>query len=153
MKFPTKFVRYVGTAPAGGKTLGSDSLPSGKASPVTNDNLLSSRFSNINGWPVQRIAVTYDGPESAPDVTATMYFYEDATEQWYQIGAADVSMSPGTVTFFDVIALLDQPNTIANLDQAMAGSISQILICNLPSGSPPDGAYTFAMAPDLTSQA
>ncbi len=151
MRFPTKFVRYVGTPPAGDKALGSDSTPTGKPSSQL-DNVLFSRFQNVNGWPVHRIACTYEGPTSAPSVVARMFFYEDATGAWYKIGG-DVTMAPGTVSFFDVVALLDMPNTGANLQDAMAGSVAQFLQVDWPAGSPASGAYTFALAPDLTTQA
>jgi hypothetical protein len=152
MKFTSSFTRYVGTAPAGGKALGGDgSLPSSRAT-ANEDNVLFSKFSNINGWPVQRIAVTYAGPALAPSVTARMWFYEDTTQQWYKIGA-DVVMAPSTVSFFDVIAIMEMANTAANLQNAMPGSVAQFLQVDLPSGSPAAGAYVFALAPDLTAQA
>jgi hypothetical protein len=153
MKFPASFTRWVGTAPAGGKALGTAdaTLPTGRASAEL-DNCLFAKFSNINGWPVQRIAVTYAGPALAPTVTARMWFYEDSTGQWYKVGA-DVMMAPSTVSFFDVIAILEMSNTLAQLDQATSGSVAQFLQVDLPGGSPADGAYVFAMAPDLTSQA
>jgi len=151
MKFPTSFTRYVGSVPTNGKALGSDTLPAGKAD-SSNDNVLCTRFQNVNGWPVHRIAATYSGPAAAPSVTARMFFYEDTTRAWYQVGA-DVTMKPGFVTFFDVIALLEMPNTAANLANAMPGSIAQFLQVDLPAGSPANGAYVFALAPDLTTQA
>ena len=151
MKFPQSFVRYVGTVPAGASALGSDTTPAAKA-PAGEDNVLVSRFSNINGWPIQRIAVTYKGPTGAPSVTARMFFYEDGTQAWYKVGA-DVVMAPGTVSFFDVVALLELPNTRANMAQSSSGSVSQFLQVDLPTGSPAAGPYTFAMGPDLTSQA
>ena len=152
MKFPTSFVRWVGTVPAGGIALGGDStLPTGPAA-ITADNVLFSKFNNVNGWPTHRIAVTYKGPTSAPSVVGRMYFYESTTGSWYKIGA-DVTLAPGTVSFFDVVAILEMPNTQANLAQATPGSIAQFLQVDLPAGSPAAGAYTFAMAPDLTTQA
>jgi hypothetical protein len=149
MKFPASFIRYVGTVPEGGTALGADTLPAARPN-ATMDNLLASRFQNINGWPCHRIAVVYTGPEGAPDLTASMYFYEDTTEAWYQIGASQ-SMTPGTVTFFDVVAILEMANTEQNLQNATPGSISQLLIVQA-SGSVA-GEYQFAMAPDLTTQA
>lgn len=149
MKFPSAFTRYLGTIPAGGKQLGTDALPSGR--PVSNqDNLLISRFSNVNGWPVQRVAVTYSGPSGASNLTARMYFYEDSTGSWYQIGAQQTIVS-GTVSFFDCVAILEMPNTLAKLQDATSGSLAQVLIVDAVGVVA--GAYQFAMAPDLTSQA
>jgi hypothetical protein len=151
MKFPATFTRYVGTVPAGKIALGADTLPTGRPE-ATMDNLLASRFNNVNGWPAHRIAVVYNGPESAPALTATMYFYEDSTSAWYQIGAAG-TLTSGEVTFFDVIAIMEMPNVSADLANATPGSIAQILIVEAPGGTPPNGAYQFAMATDLTTQA
>jgi len=152
MKFPVVFKRYVG-GPEGEPVLGDDELPSGKAH-ITQDNALFCRFNNVNGWPVHRVAVTYayQGEGDAPTLTGTMYFYEDTTATWYQIGASGASMVPGTVTFFDVIAILEMPNTTSNLANATPGSIAQVLIVNTVEDAP-DGTYLFGMAPDLTTQA
>ncbi len=150
MKFPASFTRYVGTVPEGGVALGADTLPTGRPL-ATMDNLLASRFQNINGWPCHRVAVTYVGPAGAPTLSASMYFYEDTTETWYLIGAP-VTLTSGTVAFFDVIAILEMANTEASLANATPGSISQLLIVSA-SGTIVDGAYLFAMAPDLTTQA
>jgi hypothetical protein len=151
MKFPASFTRYVGTVPAGKTALGADTLPTARPA-ATMDNLLASKFNNINGWPAHRVAVVYNGPAGAPNLTATMYFYEDATAAWYQIGAAGTLVS-GQVTFFDVIAIMEMPNTSADLANATPGSIAQVLIVAAPGGSPPSGPYEFAMATDLTTQA
>ena len=151
MKFPRTFTRYVGTLPADGIAIGSDTTPTG---PLTSqpDNVLFSRFSNINGWPVHRIAVVYSGPAGAPSVVARGLMYEDSTGAWYQIGA-DVTMQPGRVSFFDIVALLEMPNVQANLDQATSGSVSFFLQVDAPVGGSSNGAYMFAMGPDLTTQA
>jgi hypothetical protein len=149
MMFPARFKRYLTAVPAGGIVLGTDVVPTGRA-PAGTDNQLSCRFSNINGWPVQRIAVTYLGPAGASALTARMYFYEDGSAAWYQIGA-QVTMTSGTVSFFDVVALLDMPNVTANLAAATAGSVNQILIVDAVGST--SGMYQFAMGPDLTSQA
>lgn len=150
MKFPASFTRYVGTVPAGKVALGGDSLPTGRA-PANQDNAYFGRFNNVNGWPVHRLAVTYTGPSGAPTLTASMYFFEDTTQTWYQIGASG-TLTSGQVTFFDVICIMEMPNTVADLANATPGSIAQILIVEAPGGSPASGAYTFCIGPDLTTQ-
>jgi hypothetical protein len=150
MKFPVMFKRYVGTIPIGMTALGADELPSGRAN-NSMDNVLNSRFSNINGWPVQRVAVVYMGPGDSPStLSATMWFYEDGTNSWYQIGASQ-TLTSGQVSFFDCVALLDMPNTNHTLNNALSGSLSQVLI--VEAGDAGEGEYMFAMGPDLTSQA
>ena len=152
MRFPRSFTRYVGAVPAGGVALGGDSsLPAGRAS-AAKDNVLFSRFQNVNGWPCHRIACTYRGPGGAPSAVARVFFYEDSTAAWYQVGA-DVTMPPGKVSFFDCIAILEMANTSQNLQDATPGSSALLLQVDLPTGTPPNGAYVFALAPDLTTQA
>ena len=227
MRFPSLFTRWVGTAPTGAKALGTAdaTLPTGKPA-ATTDNLLESRFANINGWPIQRLAFTYrfvptvpagvtiavgsngatlpqatihvsattgfppgggtftvDGSTvaytgltsttftgctggtatlatgdavafataTAPSVTARVFFYEDASGGWHKIGA-DVTVAPAVVSFFDVIALLELPNTNANMAQSSSGSVTQFFQVDLPANAP-NGQYIFSAAPDLTSQA
>ena len=151
MRFPAAFYRYIGALPAGGKALGSDTVPAAGSPPnSTADNVLPCRFQNINGWPIQRIAVCYNGPVGASNLTARMYFYEDQTQAWYQVGP-QVTMVPGTVSFFDVVALLEMPNTLQNLANAAPGSAEQLLIVDSVGAAA--GKYSFAMGPDLTSQA
>ena len=145
MRFPVTFNRYISTIPAGGIALGGDSsLPAG-APNVSQDNVLSSRFANINGWPCHRIAVSYKGPSSAKNLPARMFIYEESTCGWYKVGS-DVTLKPDTIQFFDVLALLDfhAPNG------EPAGSIQAFLQIDA-AGSDPTGTYTFAMAPDLTT--
>jgi hypothetical protein len=154
MRFPTVFKRYVGSVPTGATVLGGDTLPSGPPNAQTADNCLFSRFSNINGWPVHRIAVTYKGPTGAKVLAAQMYFFEDATQTWYAIGAS-VNMTAGTVSFFDVIALLDRPHSSSAAggspeDSPQSGSAAMLLMVSA-AGSDPAGEYDFAMAPDLTT--
>jgi hypothetical protein len=150
MRFPVRFDRYLGTIPEGKTELGTDSVSNGTPPSKTMDNMLASRFQNINGWPCHRIAVCYTGPTGASALTARMYFYEDQTQAWYQIGA-QVTMQLNSVSFFDVIALLEMPNTEANLENATPGSISQVLIVDAVGSTA--GEYSFAIGPDLTTQA
>ena len=150
MRFPCSFVRYVGATPSGGTSLGGDATPTG---PLTQqlDNVLYSRFSNINGWPIHRIALAYSGSSGVLSTKARIFLYEDSTAQWYQVGA-DVTIAPGFISYFDVCALLEIPNTQANLVQATSGSVQVFIQVDKPSGAP-DGTYSVAVAPDLTTQA
>lgn len=146
MKFPTKFSRWKGAAPAGSITLGTDTTPSAAPS-ASADNVLFSRFSSINGWPCCRIPVVYRGPALAPNLPASMYFWEESTGAWYKIGSG--TLKPNEVTFFDVVALLDNPNAGNPATGYSPGSIAQMLIVSDNAG--PNGEYQFAMAPDLTT--
>jgi hypothetical protein len=107
------------------------------------DNLMVSRFSNNNGWPCHRVAVTYKGPVAAPSLPATLWFWEEQTEHWYQIGAS-TNLLLDRVTFFDVVGLLDGNQML----QPSAGSIAVALIVTDPGGTPA-GEYVFAIGPNL----
>ncbi len=159
MKFPTAFTRYKGTVPAGAKALGADTtLPVGRAGAST-DNVLSSRFVSINGWPVTRVAVAakYTGVGSPIALDAWMYFYEDNLGLWIPTQAAATPVTPGTaaapkpVVFFDVITLTDLPHVKGDLDAVTPGSISQILVV-ADAGGAPDGQYDFVIGADLTQK-
>lgn len=163
MRFPTVFTRYKGTAPAGGKALGADTLPidSGSSPIPANaalDNVLYSRFSSINGWPLTRVALAakYTGGGSPAALPVTLYFYEAALDLWVKLDGASSTVTPGTpaapaaVTFFDVVALLDLPKATQDMYEMSSGSLSALLIVGDPGAGAPDGRYDFALAPDLT---
>lgn len=148
MRFPTKFSRYDTVIPAGGIALGADTVPTVHPSPNTMSNLMVSRFANINGYPCHRIAVTYKGPAGAPALPATLWFWEEQTEHWYQIGGS-VSLLRDRVSFFDVVGLLDGSQTSGEILMPTAGSIAVLLIVEDPGGTPA-GEFVFAVGPDLT---
>ena len=145
MRFTSKFSRFKG---APGPGLGDDTVPTTAPTPGPNANLMCSRFSNVNGWPCHRIAVTYRGPESAIPLPATMWFWEELTQYWYQIGAT-VNLNPDAVTFFDVVGLLEGSQASPDVNPT-AGSIAALLIVDDPGGAP-NGEHIFAMGPDLTT--
>jgi len=153
MRFPCSFKRYVTTVPAGGKVLGADAVPT--TAPTTSmDNVLFSRFANINGWPVHRVAILYTGPVGALNLPAQPYMWDDATQAWHAIGAA-ATLKPNVVTFVDVVALLDLPHASSAEGGVLegppnSGSIAQALVIS-SGGADPGGTYTFAMGPDLTT--
>lgn len=149
MRFPMKFSRWVAPVPPGGIALGADVVPPSPPSPGTMTNLMTSRFANINGWPCHRIAVTYKGPLGAPALPATIWFWEEQTQHWYQTGAA-VNLARNAVSFFDVVGLLDGPNSQGEILNPTAGSIGVLLLVEDPGGTPA-GEYVFACAPDLTT--
>jgi hypothetical protein len=155
MRFPTIFSRYKVTVPTGGKLLGSDAVPANGTPPASSlDNLLVSKASDKNGWPVHRVAVLYHfiptaGNAAGADLTFDMYFYEDATAAWYKITSAAVPLKDGVVAFCDVISINDPPPTQANMEKANAGGIQQVLIVHDNAGA--DGRYDFAIAADLTT--
>lgn len=149
MVFHQVFTRYIGTTPPGGKTMGSDVLPTGAPNQSVNDNCIYCAYKDLNGWPVHRVAVAYIGPVGATAVNGTMYFWENQLQAWIQIGAAQ-AITPGQVTFFDCVALLDTLQTNKGLDQGspLRGSLAQLLI--VPAGTG-NGAHQFAIGADLST--
>lgn len=145
MRFVNKFSRFKGgPTPA----LGSDTVPTTGPTPGPNANLMSSRFSNINGWPCHRVAVTYKGPVGAIPLPATLWFWEELTQHWYQIGAS-TNLTPDAVTFFDIVGLLEGSQASPDVNPT-SGSISALLIVTDPGGAPA-GEFVFAMGADLTT--
>ena len=155
MRFPLLFRRFKTAVPPGKIALGGDAVPAGPPDFKDSDNILFSRFNNINGWPVHRIVMACKAPPGAPPLPVTMYFFEDATQTWQQIGGSTL-LTPGTVAFFDTVALLDLPHTRSSqagqaLEEApTSGSIAQLIIVGDPGGTPA-GEYDFAAGPDLTT--
>lgn len=147
MRFPAKFSRFKGGG--GTPALGSDTVPTGN---VNQDNILYSKFTSINGWPASRVAVVYKAPSGSLALNADMYFFEENIGMWFKITASPVALTPGRVTFFDVVALMDLPNTLKGNDDPApsSGSIAQMLIVSDP-GAAPNGEHIFAMGPDLTT--
>jgi hypothetical protein len=69
MRFPTVFKRQKGSA-SSDPVLGGDSAPTTTAPAATADNVLSCRIRDVNGWPVQRIAVCFSQVGFAYTVTS-----------------------------------------------------------------------------------
>lgn len=148
MRFPKSFSRFKGTVPAGAIALGGDGAAP-TAPPGSYDNVMVSRFSNTNGWPCHRVAVVYKAPSGVLALSATMWFWEDNLQAWFQIGDPQ-NLTPGKVAFFDVVALLDVPHVAADMNSVTAGSIAQALVV-ADSGGAPNGEHKFAVGPDLTT--
>jgi hypothetical protein len=156
MQFHQVFSRYVGTVPAGKKALGSDVIPVDAAATQRapdqslDDNVLYCRFLNLEGWPVHRVAVAYRAPSGVLALTATMYFWESQLERWIQVGAPG-TVTPGQVSFFDCVSLLDTLQTRSGLDQGSPtrGSLAQLLIVD--AGLAPGGEHRFAIGADLST--
>lgn len=157
MQFHKVFTRWLGTVPAGGKAIATDVLPVDVAGnprapdAVKDDNCLTCRFKSLDGWPVHRVAVAYKAPAGAvATVAATMYCWESQLGAWFQIGPAGV-LTPGQVTFFDCVALLDTVPTTAGLNQGSPsrGSMDQLII--IGAGAVDNGAHTFALGADLST--
>jgi hypothetical protein len=140
MRFHKKFVRHVGdleNASADSRALGSDAPPTA-AEDQQRDNVMHSAKVDLNGWPVQRIAVAFRGPSS---VMGALYVHEELTGGWYQIGDT-AELESGRIVTFDIPSLLEEKGVRSPIEAALVVSAK---------GKPALGTYTFAMAPDVSS--
>ncbi len=152
MRFPVMFQRRKGATPAAMTVLGSETDPPTATLTSQPDNVLATKFDNTNGWPVHRIAVLYSGPGAAIPLKSNLYFWEDSTNAWHRINTTvDQVLTPNVVSFFDCVALLEAAPTKANQESPTNGNITAMLI--VQNGATPDGTYTFAIGPDLTTAA
>jgi hypothetical protein len=144
MRFFKQFSRWKGP---GGTVLGTDALPTTPPNSSTDNLLISPAASRAGGWPAHRVAVTYHGPAGAPNLPATLVFYESLTGRWYGIGGT-VALVPEMVSFFSVLALLDPAAVGPDQLNSSSGSLSVTLLVTDPGGTP-NGEYVFAVAPSL----
>jgi hypothetical protein len=154
MRFPVTFKRQKGGASTD-PALGSDTPPTTTPPTAGTDNQLTCRVRDVNGWPVQRIAVCWTTTAGAPvAINGDLYFWEDATAHWYKINDTVLSLKPNQLFFFDVATIGEPAPTTKNLlapgGYAESGSLELILILTDP-GAAVAGVYNVAMGPDLTT--
>jgi hypothetical protein len=157
VRFPVSFQRQKGV---GGSTLpaiGSDAVPT--KAPVANtptnpnSNVMACKIRDVNGWPVQRIAVGWTTSAATPtQFNVDMYLWETTSQAWYLMGS--LAMNPNQLYFFDTIAVSEPTPLQSNVNQpgspAQAGSMNVALVVTDP-GAQVNGTFTFVMAPDLTT--
>jgi hypothetical protein len=156
MRFPVTFSRRKGgVAPP--PLVGSDAAPTTQApSENTSDNLLTCRLRDVNGWPVQRIAVCWSSADAVTPTpfNADLYFWEDASSHWYKVNDAPLSLKPNQLFFFDTVTICDpaprSKTLLSSGSYAEAGSMEVLLVVSDP-GAQVAGTYVFAMGPDLTT--
>ena len=147
MQFPKTFKRYIGAGLA--PLLGSDVDPTTLSAPAQkaymgNANVLTSRMTNINGFPAQRIlvGVNYEGAGAPAPIPLSVFLWDDTTERWYKIFHAVAPTIPvNHVLFVDTCSLLDFMTTSA---------MEVALVASAPAGAP-DGTYTFVAGCDVSS--
>lgn len=102
------------------------------------------------GWPAHRMIIAYHGPTSAATLTGTLYAW-DTNSQRYYIVAAAFNLVPETLNFVSIVSVANPPTRSGNMDQALAGGTSFILVVT-PTAATTNGSYVFSMAPDLVQQ-
>lgn len=152
MRLPVTFQREKGgTNPPA--TLGSDAVPTNAAPTTNNGNVLSCKIRDINGWPVQRIAVAWWTAAANPiALTGSLYIWDEGMARWFLLNAAPLSMPPNQVSYFDVPAISEPPSNAKAILAGIAtsNSIDVMLIVTDP-GAAVAGTYTFGMGPDLSN--
>jgi len=156
MKFPFEFKRQKGAASTD-PLLGSDgsggppAVPAAGQSAALQDNCCYAKRGDVNGFPVQRICVTYHTTALTPvNLNARMYMFLDNTQTWYQVGAQQ-ALVPDVVAFFDVISVMDMPSGNRDLNASNPGAPRMQLVVDDPGAGANNGVYTFCMAPDMTN--
>ena len=154
MRFPASFKRQKGSASTD-PAIGSDATPTTVAPAASNDNVLTAKLRDINGWPVQRIAVGWTTTAASPvALNGALYLWEETSGHWYLIQSG-VSLPPNQLVFFDVCTISEPTPVDRNLYKSSsasnsAGAIEVMLIVTDP-GTAVNGVYVFVMGPDLTT--
>ena len=152
MRFPVHFTR---TVTGGGALLPAQSAPTAAPNTATMPNLLTALQATKNGWPVQRIAVTYKytGGGGAVNLSADLYMYEDTTQAWYKMNSAGViTLKPGCVTYVDAITLCESAQTnndVFGNGSSTPGGLECVVVVIDPGGLA-NGTYDFCIGPDST---
>ena len=153
MRFPTVFRRRVGELPDGAPEvteLGSDKVPTGAPKGLRGTSgYHTSRLTNINGFPAQRIAVAFIGPKREMNLPAALYLHEDATDAWLRIPGTD-HLQEGTIIYFDAPCLLDSGRGRSEDDSHNPGTLDVILIVGARDDAP-SGEYVFLMGTDVSN--
>src|ERR1019366_6341937 len=114
MRLPVVFLRQKGggTPPA----IGSDAVPTTAPPTSANDNVLSCKCRDIIGLPIQRIVACWTTTAATPvALNGSLYIFEKATQHWYLINSAPLSIPPNQLVFFDVAAIAEAPANKANV--------------------------------------
>ena len=154
MRFPQTFRRQKGSV-SSDPALGSDAVPTTSPPLANQDNVLSCKLRDVNGWPVQRVAVCWTTTATSPTpLNANLYFWEDATQHWYLINATALSLLPNQLYFFDTATISEPTPTAATLAKAgspaQAGAMS-VYLQLIDPGSQVNGVFVVAMGGDLTT--
>jgi len=156
MRFPNKFVRYIGAGLS--PLLGSDVDPTTLSPYVQkqylgNDNVLVSRTLNVGGFPMQRVAIgwSYSGAGAPAVAPVTVFIWDDNSERWYKVyHASVVSIPVNNITFLDVCTLLDFPHTTPGAGMLPTGALEYAILVGAPVAAP-DGMYTIIAGCDVSN--
>lgn len=156
MRFHKTFQRVKPAAGGGSPpTLGSDAAPTTAAPTAQQDNVLSCKIRDINGWPVQRIAVGWTTTGANPvALNGDLYVWERTIGHWFKINDTALSLKPNQLFFFDIVSMIEPvsnaQNVIGSGPRAASDSLDVMLIVTDP-GAAIAATYVIGMGPDLTT--
>lgn len=149
MKFNKQFFRRKGAG--AGTVIGTDGAANAVPSEPPNtsrDNILSIKPFSNSGWPCHRVAIGYGSPSGAvgTDLPCELWIFDHLSERWYRVDAKNLVLN--RITFFDIVALIDQATTLATLGEPSSGAIEMFI--KVLDNATPDGLYVFTVGADLT---
>lgn len=114
--------------------------------------VLQCKTRDVNGWPVQRIAVYFTGGTGV--MNGTLYFWDSQVLQWVKVNTSVVAMSLNTLYFFDTAVICETTPLSGNLGQngssSQAGAMELFLLL-ADAGALSNSVFTIAMAPDIST--
>lgn len=156
MRFPKKFVRYIGAglSPLLGSDVDPTTLtPAQQKAYLGNDNVLVSRPQNTAGFPMQRVVVgwSYTGAGAPATAPVSVFIWDDLSLRWYKVyHASTVSIPANNVSFLDVCSLLDFPVSAPGEGLQPTGALEYAIVVTAPVAAP-DGTYTIIAGCDVSN--
>lgn len=133
MKLEKSFVRVVPVVNPGDILLGSDLAPT-DAAYLALTNVFRCPQYGPDSKPINAVALAYDGPALAPDLTFTMYLWDEFSSEWFAFGTVDIVVGQ--------IKYISLPNVIDRKDTRQVSRIAVAFVSSNPL-APPPGTYTF----------
>lgn len=125
--------------------LGTDEEPTSEADHRRDCVLACARY-DTNGFPVQRIAVGFRGPNELAKVRARLFVFDELSHAWFRIGDWQ-DLEHGAITTFDIVSLLERPEGAGTRSSVEA----LILVAPTMGALVEPGVYSFVLGPDTSN--
>lgn len=142
MRFPFVLTRYHGTAPAGGKAIGSDAVPTTRAD-LKGDNVFQFSTTDEMGVALRTLALAVNIPNTS-SIEVAAYIWEEATESWYAAADTDGITSGMLINAF---AFPSPPRSAIRSQNSSAIGQSVAVAFVMTTAGSVDGTYTIAACP------
>lgn len=134
MKLEKSFVRVAPiVVNPGDVVLGTDAIPT-DAAYLALTNVFRCPQYGPDAKPINAVALAYDGPLGAPDLTFTMYLWDEFSLEWFEFGTVDIVVGQ--------IKYISLPNVIDRKDTRQVSRIAVAFVSSNPL-APAAGTYTF----------